>query len=261
VTPLSIVPASAGVVSGTSPSTDGQVWVLAGSKRVKTLSSIRIRDGKVVRLLPASADATSVATSPTGTLGVGIATTRSGAIEFRDARTGRVLRTVALDAPVHALAAGSDGTTFYALNGTRKVESVSVVNAQNGQVAKTVPAPAAAVAVQPTPDQSSIYLLSELGGIVQVSLATRRTLAEFGLNQIGVALAMAPSGRTLFVLGGPRDTRGVSLIDLATDSQRTSVPAAADSVAIASGLDDRTVFAYVGNPTVGNLQVIPLPGG
>ena len=70
---------------------------------------------------------------------------------------------------------------------------------------------------------------------------------------------MAPSGQTLFALGGGKQARAIARIDLKTDSQEATVPAAADSVAIAPGIDDRQVYDFVGTPRIGNVQIFTLP--
>lgn len=236
--------------------------MLGGSRHIKTLTEIRLSDGEVLNISPASASATSVAESVTGQIGLGLGTKKDGAIEFRSGGNGAVLGETPLAGPAISVTAGDDGTTFYVLNGhaTRVGnDNVAVVSAQNHQVQKTVPAPANSVAVAVTPDQSSVYVLTKFGVISQISLADGDVLAQFGVNMIGIGLAMAPSGETLFVLGGPPDACVIARVDLATDSQDNAVPAAGNSVALAAGLDDRHVYNYVGTPQVGNVQIIQLP--
>jgi hypothetical protein len=256
------VAASAGTISGTSPSADGRVWALGGTRTVKTLTEIRMSDGAVLKIAPASAASTAVAQSVTGQLAVGIGAATTGAVEFHDGAAGTVVATVPLMAPVISVAAGDDGTTFYALSGDNSRvgnDNVAVINSQSHQVQKTISAPPESVAAQPTPDQSSVYVLTKFGQVNEISIATGQTQAQFTLNMIGVGLAMAPSGKTLFVLGGPPNGRAIALVDLNTDSQTGAVPAAGDSVALASGVDDLHLYDYVGTPKVGNVQVIQLP--
>ncbi len=255
--PPRIVPASAGTISGTSPSTDGRVWVLAGTRRVKTLTEIRMSDGKVLDIAPADADATSVAQSVNGQLAVGLGTAKTGAVEICDGKSAAVVATIPLAGPATAVATGDDGTTGYVLTGG---DSVAVVSLQTHQVQKTIAVPHESVGVQPTPDQSSIYVLTRSGQINEISLASGQTQAQFTLTMNGVGLAMAPSGQTLFVLGGSPTARAVALVDLGTDSQTGAVPAAGDSVALAPGLDDTHLYDFVGTPQIGNVQVIQLPG-
>jgi hypothetical protein len=260
--PPRIVAASAGTISGTSPSSDGRVWALGGTRNVKTLTEIRMRDGEVLNIAPASAASTAVAQSVTGQLIVGTATATAGTVEFHNGSTGAVLDAIPLPAPVISLAAGDDGATFYALNGHNSRlgnDNVAVIDSQNQQVQKSIPAPPASVALEPTPDQTAVYVLTRFGQVNEISVASGAIEAQFNLNMIGVGLAMAPSGQTLFVLGGPSDARAIALVDLKTDSVSSVVAAAGNSVAIAPGVDDRHVFDYVGTPKVGNVQVIQLP--
>ena len=261
-TPPRIIAASAGVVSGTSPTSDGRIWVVAGNQKVKTLTEIRVSDGEVLNIAPLDNSATSVAASVNGPLAVGLGTPATGAVEFRSGGSGALLGTLPLAAPVEGIAVGDDGTTFYVLNGSHgnvANDNVTVVNSQTRQVQKTIPAPPASVAVQPTPDQSSVYVLTKFGQVNEISVATGRIESQFNVNMIGVGLAMAPSGQTLFVLGGPADARAIARIDLQTDSQDSAVPAAGSSVAIAPGVDDRQVYDFVGTARIGNVQIIQLP--
>jgi hypothetical protein len=260
--PPRIIATSAGTLSGTSPTSDGRIWALGGNARIKTLTEVRLRDGEVLNISPADASSTSVAASVTGQLGVGIGTKTTGAIEFRNGSTGAVLGTTPLPEPAIAVSAGDDGTTFYVLDGRQGRDgndNVAIVDSQNRQIQKTLAVPPKSVAVQPTPDQSSVYVLSRFGVVTEVSVATGRDEAQFAVNMIGIGLAMAPSGQTLFVLGGPPDGRAIARVDLKTDSQDSAVPAAGNSVDIAPGVDDRQIYDYVGTPQVGNLQIIQLP--
>jgi DNA-binding beta-propeller fold protein YncE len=261
--PPRIVAASAGTISGTSPSTDGRVWTLGGTHTVKTLTEIRMSDGEILNIAPASAASTGVAQSLTGQLAVGLGTANTGSLEFRNGSSGAVVAAVPLADPAISVAVGDDGTTFYVLNGHNDnrlgADNLAVVDSQTHQVQKTIAAPPASVAIQPTPDQSAVYVLTRFGQVNEISVATGQTEAQFTLNMIGVGLAIAPSGQTLFVLGGPPDARAIALVDLKTDSQASAVPAAANSVALASGVDDRHLYDFVGTPKVGNVQVIQLP--
>ncbi|HEX3705541.1 MAG TPA: hypothetical protein VHV76_02830 [Mycobacteriales bacterium] len=256
-----IIPAQAGLVAGTGPTGDGRTWVLAGSKAVKTLAQIVLRSGKQVALRPVAKEATSVAASVSGVIGVGLATGNSGAIQFRNGTTGGLLSTTSVAAPVIDVAAGDDATTFYLLTVRRGVATIAVVNSQSGKVEATVPVAAAAVAVVPTPDQQAVYVLSSSGVIDQVSASTSgRREAEFSVPISGIDLALSPSGKTLFVLGGPAATPSISIVDLATEAQVSVAPAAAHSVAVAAGLDDNHVYDLVGTRKVGNIQLIKLTG-
>lgn len=256
--PPRIVPTSAGTLSGTGPTSDGRIWVLGGSRRVKTLTNIRLSDGKVLTVASVSPTATAVAQSVTGQFAVGTGTPTTGAVDFRNGNTGAVLATTPLPKPVISVAAGDDGTTFYVLNGTNGVDNVAIVDSQNDQVQQTVPAPSDAVAVVATPDQSSVYVLTKSGGINEISVASGRVEADFGVDMTGIGLAMAPSGQTLFVLGGPSSANAIAQVDLDKDSQTGVVPAAGHSVAVAAGVDDTHVLDYVGTPRVGNVQIIQL---
>ena len=256
----SIIPASAGLIAGTSPTSDDRVWVLAGTPRVKTLSQLNLRDGKQVSIVPVSADAIAVTASVSGVLCVGTATRRSGAIELRNGSTGALLTTVPVAAPVIDVAAGSDGTTMYVLYGLHGVFTVAEVDSQTGLVEVTLPVLKDAVALAPTPAQDAIYVVSASGLIDEVSTSDGRRLAEFRVSDTGIDLTLAPSGKTMYVLEGPAPAPAIAVIDLAKDAQTSVGPAAANSVGIAPGYDDQHLYDFVGTSAVGNVQLIALHG-
>lgn len=256
-----VVPASAGLIAGTPPTSDDRAWSLAGTPTVKTLTQLDLRTGKQLGIVPVSASATSVALSVSGVIGLGLGTNRSGAIEFHNGTTGAPLSSTPLAEPVIDVAAGADGTTFYALYAKGRVNTVAVINQESGLVEATLPVLTNAVAIVPTPDQQAVYVLSGSGIVDEVSASDGHRLAEISLPTAGVDLALAPSGKTLFVLGGSSSAPSISIVDLATDAQQAVIPAAADSVAIAPGLDDDHVYDYVGSSTIGNVQLIKLTSG
>ena len=255
-----IIPASAGLIAGTSPTSDDRSWVLAGTPTVKTLSQINLRNGKQLSILPMSADATSVTASVSGVLCVGIGTRRSGEIEFRNGSTGALLSSLPVAAPVIDVAAGSDGTTMYVLYGRRGVFTVAVVNSQTRLIEVTLPVLKDAVALAPTPDQNAVYVMSASGLIDEVSTSDGRRLAEFRVSDAGIDLTLAPSGKTMYVLEGSAASPAVAIIDLTKDAQTAVAPAAANSVGIAPGFDDQHLYNFVGTSAVGNIQLITLNG-
>jgi hypothetical protein len=257
-----IIPAGVGLRGGTDPAADGRIWVLAGNKNVKNLGHYDLRSGKQLALAPVGAAATSIAASASGVIGVGSATKRGGAVEFLNTTTGAPLSSIRIAGAVFDMAAGDDGTTFYALFSQRGGATLAVIDSRTRVVEDTVPVVANAVAVVPTHDERNVYVLSRTGTIDEVS-ATKpgRPYAEFTLPTAGVDLALSASGKTLYVLGGPPSSRSISVVDLATESQVSAASAAAHSVAITAGPADDEVYDFVGTPKIGNVQLIKLNGG
>ena len=84
-----------------------------------------------------------------GVVGLALGTGRTGALELLDGRTGKVTKIIPLGAPARAVVVGSNGVTFYVLNGTAKSASVTMVNSQSGAVQGTVPVPLETVSIAP----------------------------------------------------------------------------------------------------------------
>ena len=170
--PQRIVRAPRYVVSAAEPQSNGIIWALAGRKG-SGLYEIDPTSDRVMGSFSVSASARSVAESSPGILGLALGSHTSGALELFDGRTSKVIKTVPLPAPARYVTVGSDGTTFYVLNGWRRAASVTLVNSQNGAVRGTVAVPADTVAVAPDISQTDLYVL-ERNGLVSAILDLRR---------------------------------------------------------------------------------------
>ena len=95
----------------------------------------------------------------------------TGALELFNGNTGDVAKTVPLGAPARDVVVGSDGATFYVLNGTSRSASVTVVDSENGAVQGTVPVPLNTVSIAPDAEGSSLYILQPDGQVSQIAVA------------------------------------------------------------------------------------------
>ncbi len=254
---LGIVPAPAGVVAGTTQG--AETWVLAGSGSSKSLSLIDSA-GAVTATVRVSVEADSMAESSSELVAVGEAGATSGKVVLYEGRTGNMVATVAVGAPVRALAFSASGRQLFVLGGTTSSTDVSIVDTATDSVTSTVSAPRDAVGLAADPSQPVVYTATA-DDVELVPMGSGSASALFPVGGPGTALAVSPQGTFLYVLKGPATVRNVAVVNLATESVVTVVPAAADSVAIALSGNGRKLYDFVGTPTIGNVQLESLPSG
>jgi DNA-binding beta-propeller fold protein YncE len=159
-----------------------------------------------------------------------------------------------MSGPVYSVGAGSDGTTFYVLNGTAKARVVTVVNGQKDATIASVPAPSDAVAVVPSPGEHNLYVLEADGTVSEISVANGQLVTQFSVGQSGRALALSPDGTILYVLKGRGAARNVAVVNLATEAVTKVLPAAADTQGIVLSPTGTTLYDIVGTGSYGNIQ-------
>jgi len=260
VVPSHIYPGPAGLTAIGQPQSNGVMWILAGSGSVKALDQLDLSSAKVLGAVPESPSADSVAQSPSGVLAVGLATPTSGAVELHNGATGALVATIPVGAPVRQVAFGADGNTLYVLNGTASSMSVAVVDTQTRTVQGSIGVSLATVAIAPTPEQTAIWTLQSSGTAVEVATAGTTVLARFPVGHSGTALALSPSGNTLYALKGHSTAPNVAVVDLATEQVSKVLPAPADAVALAVAPSGSALYVGVGTPALGNVQAFSLVG-
>ena len=256
--PSGFIPAPAGLFSGATPAPNGLMWVLAGTGNVRTLQQIDLAHRSDLGVVPAPSSAAAIAQSSTGLLGVGLGTATTGALEIRNGTTGALVATVPVGEPVRSVAAGTNGVTFYVLDGDAASASVSVINTSADQVQGTVPVPLHSVAAIPDPGQDMLWVLQPDGLVDEVTLASGKLAAQFSIGRSGRALALSPDGNTLYALKGTGSVRNVAVVDVATESVSRALPAPADALGLVLSPDGSTLYDLVGTPTVGNIQAFSL---
>jgi DNA-binding beta-propeller fold protein YncE len=236
------------------------MWLLARTKGAANLQQLNLTTGHVALVVPAPSSSTALAQSPSGIVGVGLATPTSGALEFLNGASGALVATVALGAPVKAVSAGADGTTFYVLNGTLSSMSVSLVNSQTDTVSVTVPAPLDTIAIAVDPQGQNLFALRSDGRVDQITVGTGAVTGTFPVGPDPVQLTTSDTGGTLYVLkttdGGA--SGNVSVINLSTEGQTKALPAPAHSVDLQLSPDGMSLYLVVGTPSLGNVQQFAL---
>lgn len=258
--PTAIIPTAASLRSGTAPAPNGLLWVLAGTGGVRALHAVDIVSRADRGVVPVPGSAVAVAEAPGGPLALGLATATTGAVQLRNAATGALLGTVPVTGPVRAIAAGTDGTTFYVLTATSRAATVSVVVTPADRVEGILPAPLGAVALGPDPAEGAVWLLQANGLVDEVAVTGGKLTTQFRVGRSGLALALSPDGATLYVLKGVGPVRNVAVVDLATESVRRVLPAPADTVGLALSPGGGTLYDLVGTPRVGSIQAYRLTG-
>ena len=257
--PTAIIPTPAGTLDGTAPEPNGTMWVVAGSPASHGIYQIDLSQKKISGSVSVSNSATAIAESSTGLLALGMATATTGAVQFLNGSSGASLATVPLSGPVVALAAGDDGTTFYALNGNSTSKAIAIINGQKDTVESTIPAPSDAVSVVPAPNEQSVYVLEPNGVVSQIATAGGHITTQFPIGHSGRALAIGPNGNTLYVLKGQGAVRNVAVVNLATESVKEVLPAPANAENVVLSPDGQILYDIVGAPRLGNVQAFSVP--
>jgi DNA-binding beta-propeller fold protein YncE len=248
----------AGLLTGTAPQPNGTLWVLAGGSSVRTITELNLSTGKQDLSVGVSDTAQALAQSSTGILALGLGSVRAGAVELLNASTGAVAGTIPVGAPVMSVAFGDDGVTLYVLDGTAKTRSVTVINTSTQRVTGTIGLPSDARSIAPTPDQQAIWSLQASGVVQETSLTSRKPIESFPTGNPGIAVAVAPSGGVLYVLKGTSASANIAVISLATESVKSVLAAAANSVDLGVSLDGSQLYDFVGAPSYGNIQILDL---
>jgi DNA-binding beta-propeller fold protein YncE len=255
VRPERILPAPKDVLSAGQPQPGGTTWVLAGTDASRGLFKIDLATGRPIGSVPVSGAATSVAESLDGVLGLALGTSGSGALELMNGATATVTRTVPLGAPAREVMAGSDGSTFYVLNGTGSSSSVTIVDSRAGRVLRTVPVPLNTVSIVPGAAQGTLYALQPDGRVSEIAVAGGKVMATFPVGDSGDSIALSPDGATLYALKGQQGAANVAVVDLATESVRKALPAPRHCLEVLVSADGRLLYEVVGTPGYGNIQV------
>ncbi len=257
--PTTIIPTPAGTLNGAAPEPNGTTWIVAGTTASHGIYQIDLTQKKVGGSVSVSNSAKVIAESSTGILALGLATPTTGAVQFRNGSSGALLATVPISGPVAALAAGDDGTTFYALNGNSTSKAIAIVNGQKDSVESTIPAPSDAVSLAPAPNEQSVYVLEPNGVVSQIATAGGHIITQFPIGHSGRALTIGPNGNTLYVLKGQGSTRNVAVVNLATESVKEVLPAPANTENIVLSPNGQILYDIVGAPGLGNVQAFAVP--
>lgn len=257
--PSKVLAVPSGVVGASSPLPNGTLWVLAGNVASKGIFQVELSGGKIVASISVSNNASAIAQSQTGEIGIGIATPQGGgALEFHSGVTGSLVSTVPLSGPVVALCAGSDGKTFFALTKVGSGTSVSIVDDSTGKVISTVPSPASSISIAVTPSERHVYVVQDTGIVMEVSTSNGQIDGQFSVGHSAHFVAISNDGSSLYVLKGQDLVRNVAVVDVAREAVTKVLPAASSSVGLALSPDDSTLYDIVGNAAYGNIQVFGL---
>ncbi len=248
----------AGLADAAQPQPNGYMWLLARPTGSANLQLLNLATGKITVVVPASADSVAIAQSPSGLLGVGIGTRTTGSLELRNGTSGVPVATVPIGAPVSAVFAGADGTTFYVLNGTSSSSSVTLVNSQTDKATVSVPVPLDTRSIVVDPTGQNLFAVGSGGTLDQISVGSGMVVASFPVGATPVALGISTSGQTLYVLKSTDGGVNVGVVDVQTESQTRALPAPANSVGVEPSIDGRSLYLVVGTNDIGNIQVFPL---
>lgn len=250
-----IVAAPRDLLAASQPQPNGTIWALAGDKASRGLFQIDLTSGKGLGSVSVSNAAQSVAESLSGVVGLALGTPAAGALELLNGTTSKVTRTIPLGAPARDVVVGSDGATFYVLDGNKKSSSVTIVNSRNGDIQGTAPVPLGTVAVTPDVQGSTLYALQPGGQVTQVAVAGGRVMSNFTVGGPARSLALSPDGSRLYVLKYAGRNANVATVDLATQSVQRVLAAPAGCLQVLVSADGSQLYQLVGSGKYGNIQV------
>lgn len=256
--PERILAAPKDILAAGQPQSDGAMWTLAGNAASRGLFEFSLTSGHSIGSISVSNAAQSVTDSLTGVLGLALGTRKAGALELLNGNTGAVVRTVPLGAPARDVVVGTDGATFYVLNGSAASSSVTIVNSADGRIQGTVPVPLDTVSIVPDVQQTALYALQPSGQVSQIAIAGGKIMTSFPVGGSGRSLALSPDGSTLYVLKDGLASANVAVVDLATESVLKVLPAAINCLQVLVSADGNQLYQVVGTTGYGNIQVFPL---
>jgi DNA-binding beta-propeller fold protein YncE len=243
IKPQQIFAAPKDLLAAAQPQPNGTLWALASGSGIGSMS--------------VSNAAQSVTESLAGVVGLALGTGRTGALELLNGSTGKITQIIPLGAPARDVVVGSDGSTFYVLNGTPRSASVTVVNSRNGAIQGTIPVPLDTASIAPDAQGISLYALQPNGLISQIALADGKIMSSFPVGSAARSVALSPDGTTLYVLKDAGPGANVAEVDLATESMQQVLPAPANCLQVLVSADGSELYQVVGTATYGNIQVYP----
>ena len=252
--PVLVTPGPAGLVSGTAPSPNGAMWLLAKTAQGANLQRVRAKSGKVLGIIPLPKEASVVAESTGGYLGVGLAGLKSGASVLLGSTGGATLGSIPVSGPVIDLVAGVDGLTYYALTQSGGASVVDIALLATRKVMSHVPVPRATTSIAVSADQTTLYALELNGSLSAIDLGTSRVTQNFKVGLDTRHLALTLDGTKFLVLKGPLNADNVSVIDVATQRTVYVSPAPANTKWIIATTDGSEIVNFVGTSTFGNVQ-------
>lgn len=256
IKPQQILSAPKNLLAASQPQPNGTLWALAGNAAGKELFDISLANGGGIGSVPVSRTARSVTESLGGVIGLALGAPGTGALDLINGTTGKVTKTILLGAPATDVIAGSDGATFYVLDGTAKSAGVTIVNSRNGDAQGTVQVPPNTVSIVPDSLGASVYALQPDGRVSQIAIAGGRTLTSFPTGPGARSIALSPDGSTLYVLKNAGRAPNVAEVDVSTEVMQRVLPAPSDCLQVLVSADGSLLYQLVGTSSYGNIQIV-----
>ena len=254
--PQLILSAPKNLLAAGQPQPNGTLWALAGNAAGKELVDICLVNGSGIGSVSVSRTARSVTESLGGVIGLALGAPGRGALDLISGTTGEVTKTIRLGAPARDVIAGSDGATFYVLDGTAKSAGVTIVNSRNGDVQGTFQVPQNTVSIVPDSLGASVYALQPDGRVSQIAIAGGKTMTSFPTGSGARSIALSPDGSTLYVLKNAGRAPNVAEVDVATEVMQRVLPAPKDCLQVLVSADGSLLYQLVGTSSYGNIQIV-----
>lgn len=243
IEPAQIIPSPQNLMAITSPQTNGDIFEIAGNSVSKGLYEQSLSTGTVTDSASISNHAVGISEDTSGMLAVGESTSSTGVVDIINTSSLKLLHKFPVGAPVISIATKQNGESFYVLNGTKKSESVTVIDPKSKMVPKAIAVSLGTLNIAVS--QHTLYCLESNGAVEGISLKTAKPQFQFKAVQNPLSMVLGPSGGHLYILKEAGVNRNVSVINLQTESQTRVLPAPKGAVAISINPDGSLI--YVGS--------------
>ncbi|MDP9729555.1 YncE family protein [Alicyclobacillus tolerans] len=251
--PQQIIPTPKNLQSITSPSSNGYMYLIAGTPSSKGLYKLQLSDGSQNNSISISNHAIGLARNSTGQLAYGEATSSTGAVDIVNTSTLKKIATIPVGAPVKDITVNPNGqTSFYVLNGNSHSESVSIISTHQKAITKNIPVSLGTIAI--ATDGSTLYCLESNGDIEGISIQTMKPQFQFKAVNNPISLVLSPGGNHLYILKKAGSNRNVSVINVQTESQTKALPAPKGANSIAINPDGSLIYVGADDNGISNVQ-------
>lgn len=235
---------SAALIAGPAASAEPLAYAALATARKVVVVDVGL--GQAVRTLPIAVSPHGIAASADGRLLFVPDLLAEKAIRVLDAETGREVRRIAVDAPVHHLTLAPGGERLYA---TLTVAARLVIIALDTWTVRTVVVGGAPDYPIPAPDGRTVYVSNVAdSALTVVDAVTGEVRGRIALEAGSGHGAVEAEGTRAFVTMSAKG--GIAVVDLESGRQAAMVPTGRDPHGVAIGLGRRLFVSNRGADTV-----------
>lgn len=250
----SIIPTPNSLVGITSPTSQGDIVVLAGSTKSRGLYNIHLSDGSQSNSQSVSNNADALTETNNGVLLMGQGTHDSGAVSIVNSTSLSVSYTIPVGGPVISMTVGPSPNVLYVLTSNQKTSEVSLVNVKEKKVISSIPMSLGTLSI--ATDGQTLYGLQANGDVQGISLQSKKPVFQFSAVKNPVAFVLSPDDQTLYILKRVATGENISVFNLATESQIKVIAAPRGANTIQINPDGTLLYVGVSTSKSSNVQAL-----